>query len=293
MMCPRSAMTRGYGFLVAVMMLTACGAEGELPKETTDMADLGIKLDMGASDLGPEEMTPTPDMKRVDMDPGQLSVEGDGLLLKVQALGDVQTQQLALVNETRETVILGSVTLDERAEDNIAELSLEAQTPQTLAPGERAQVTVSYRPLNGVDDSAQLSFLVTAGGKMNIVSAFIFAKFEPGAELNYPDEVSFGAVASGESSRRVFAIYNNTQEQVRLRDMYLAPLPSPFSFKLADADALEDDTKDSAYMAEQPIEPKQPLWLSVTYAAADDMPQQADLVFVSTLGTRQVRLITP
>lgn len=292
-MCLRAAPVRGYGFLVALMMLTACGAESEAPKDRSDMTDLGAMRDMGGVDLGPEEMTPTPDMKDVDMDPGQLSVEGDGLLLKVRALGGVQTQTLALVNETREAVILGSVTLDERAEDNIAELSLEAQAPQTLAPGARAEVTVSYRPLNGVDDSAQLSFLVTAGGKMNIVSAFIFAKFEPGAELNYPDEVSFGAVTGGESKRMIFAIYNNTDAQVRLRDMYLAPLPSPFSFKIADADALEDATKDSAYMAEQPIEPKQPLWLSVTYAAADDMPQQADLVFVSTLGTRQVRLITP
>lgn len=287
--------TKAYGALIcaALTMWTAC-AEGDTTGPKPDMSqDLGVKQDMGVADLGPQEMTPPVDMTPVDMDPGQLRVEGDGVLLKVQALGAVKTQTIALINETREPVILGSVTLDERDEDNLSELSLEAQTPKTLAPGERAEVTVSYRPLNGVDDSAQLSFLVTAAGKMNIVSAFIFAKFEPGAELNYPDELSFGAVASGESKRLVFAIYNNTEAQVRLRDMYLAPLPSPFNFAIAAADALEDDAKDTRYMAEQPIEPKQPLWLSVTYTAADDMPQQADLVFVSTLGTRQVRLSVP
>lgn len=287
-------LTKAHGALIcaSLMMWTACTLEGEFPDEPTPR-DLGVKQDMGGADLAPEERTPPADMKPVDMDPGQLSVEGDGLLLKVQTLGGVKTQTLALINETREPVILGSVTLDERAEDNVSELSLESQTPKTLAPGERAEVTVSYRPLNGVDDSAQLSFLVTAGGKMNIVSAFIFAKFEPGAELNYPDELNFGAVSGGQSKRLTFAIYNNTEAQVRLRDMYLAPLPSPFSFAIADADALEDDAKDTRYMAEQPIEPKQPLWISVTYTAADDMPQQADLVFVSTLGTRQVRLNSP
>lgn len=292
-MMPRRV-TKAYGAFLcaALMMWTACTLEGEFPDRPAPR-DLGVKQDMGGADLGQEEMTPLVDMTPVDMDPGQLRVEGDGVLLKVQALGAVKTQTIALINETREPVILGSVTLNERAEDDLLELSLEAPSSKTLSPGERAEVTVSYRPLNGVDDSAQLSFLVTAAGKMNVVSAFIFAKFEPGAELNYPDELSFGAVSGGQSKRLVFAIYNNTEEQVRLRDMYLAPLPSPFSFAIADADALEDDAKDTRYMAEQPIEPMQPLWLSVTYTATDDMPQQADLVFVSTLGTRQVRLSVP
>ena len=278
--------------LAAVLLTTACSEDPATATPGPDMASPDLATsDLGRPDAAPDLAT-SPDMTPVQPQ-GELRVEGDGERLIGPYVGERVSLTMTLVNDTPRPVLLSGVTLQERQEDDLDELWLDADTPKTLAPGARAQVQITYRPLNAVEDSASVTFLVTDEGKMRLVSAFVFARFMPGPELVYPDMIRVGERGQGPPVRRLVAIYNNTERPQRLRDLYLAPMPTAFSVAVASAQDPEDASADAPFSDEVELPSKQATWLAVRYDGPDAAPAQAQVVFVSTLGTRQIRVAAP
>lgn len=268
------------------------GCPEQTPADSVDMSDMTTSQDLGQDMASPPDQGQDQGAVTVDMEPqGMLRLEGDGELLKVDDFGRPKTQVLTLVNETPRAVVLGSVTLQERQEDRLAEFSfVESPQSQAIEPGASAKVELRYQPLNATDDSAQVTFLVTDQGKMNLLSAFVFGRYTPGPELNYPERMDLGPVEQGQTKRIIIPIFNNTDSPQQLRDAYLTPQDAGYSFKVANSSALDDPSRDAAFAAGLEIPSKETRWLSVSYEG-QGTPTQALLIFVSTVGTREIKLV--
>lgn len=264
-------------------LFAGCGSDAQTPPRNT-LPEPDAQRDQGEqADLEP------PDMDDLgSFEPASLVLEPAMLLIESPGVGQLTRVSVGLEHAGGSAVSIVEVSLREGDSDRLSELELSAASAMALTKGQRAQLQVSYMPLNTVADDAELIWVVedTQGQRQQLVTK-LTTSVKIDRELNYPDLIDLGRVPAYTRVRKLFPIYNNTDEAVRLRDVYIAPLSQSVSVAIADANSPQDPSLDVGFEPDLTLEPQTTALLAVTASPRSNQPHQSALFFVSSLGTRQ------
>lgn len=270
---------------VSLSLSSGCTVESAAPPRNK-LPDVDPQQDQGGE---PDMADASPDLDegRV-LEPAALVLEPAQLLIESPGVGQLTRVSVGLEHMGGGAVSIVEVSLREGDSDTISELELGVAPAAALTSGQRAQLQVSYIPLNTIADDAELIWTIEdAQGRRQQLVTTLTTSVTVGRELNYPDLIDLGRVPAHTTTRRIFPIYNNTDEAVRLRDVYTAPASQTVSVAIADADSPGDSSLDVGFEPDLTLEAHATALLAVTASPLSDQPHQSALFFVSSLGTRQ------
>lgn len=258
-----------------------------------------------------EELDPTPSSPRQSVGSPFDVDQGDEDDEQGQAQGELVPAQLVLDASLTSSATLGRVasfkpslrhiggaklsieeiSLRPLDEDGLSRWSLNAKSPSTLRAGKAHTVEVTYQAMSLSSSRAELVWRVRdeTGLSQELVQT-LEASVELERELNYPEVMDLGRLAKDKRRRILVPIYNNTDRDERLRDVYITTSPDQFKVMVADIDAPTDEEADRVFEPNTPLPAHKITYLALWMSSPKDEPIQTALIFVASVGTRQIVL---
>lgn len=206
-------------------------------------------------------------------------------------LGRLATFKATLRHIGGATLWIDEVTLRREDSTGLSPWRVNAKSPTSLRAGKSHTVEVTHQEMSLSSSRAELVWSVRdeTGQRQELVQT-LHATVELERELNYPEVMDLGRLAKDKRRRILVPIYNNTDRDERLRDVYITTSPDQFKVMVADGDAPTDEEADRVFETNTPLPAHKLTYLALWMSAPKDEPLQTALMFVSSLGTRQILL---
>ena len=273
-------------FVVASALWSACADSDSMPGEYAPRTPLRVEREPPVQAPQPD-VAPTPE----PLGPAKVSLE-PLITLEAPVIGGRATARVELRHASGVPVIIRKVEL-EQASGHFQELDVSTPARDQLHAGApTAAVTLSYLPLDLEADSATLRWhLEDELGASWVEQQRVEATVALVRELNYPDRIDVGRAAQGKTLRVLLPIYNASSRAVTLRDVYTIGAPGAEVF-VASSTHPQEPRHDARFDPEAaPMIPVGGIgYLAAHLTMTSDEAAQVGVMFVSTVGTRQIML---